>query len=137
MISIGDAGLRCPVGWRTVTFRSRSSSEHTAGHERDPKLRRNKIADAKRLGLPIACEVCSLDFGQVYGPHGLDYIECHHRVPLHVTGQTQTRLADLILLCSNCHRMIHRTRQWLTVEELRNLLATQRIVRPTGSLWSH
>jgi 5-methylcytosine-specific restriction protein A len=94
--------------------------------ERDPRVRRRKLADTKRRGLPIACEVCDFDFGRTYGPHGLDYIECHHRTPLHVTGETQTRLADLALLCSNCHRMIHRTRRWLTVEELKNLVATQR-----------
>jgi 5-methylcytosine-specific restriction protein A len=94
--------------------------------ERDPKLRRRKLTDTKRRGLPIACEVCGFDFGQTYGSHGLDYIECHHRTPLHVTGQTQTRLADLALLCSNCHRMIHRTKRWLTVEKLKDLVTTQR-----------
>jgi 5-methylcytosine-specific restriction enzyme A len=94
--------------------------------ERDPRLRRKKITDTKRRGLPIACQICGFDFGHTYGSHGLDYIECHHRTPLHVTGQTQTRLADLALLCSNCHRMIHRTKRWLTVEELQDLVASQR-----------
>lgn len=94
--------------------------------ERDPKLRRRKLEDAKRRGLPIACEVCTFDFGRVYGSHGADYIECHHRTPLHVTGDTQTRLADLALLCSNCHRMIHHTKQWLTVEKLKELVEQQR-----------
>jgi 5-methylcytosine-specific restriction enzyme A len=101
--------------------------------ERDPKLRRKKIADTKRRGLPIACEVCTFDFGRRYGSHGLGYIECHHRIPLHVTGETRTRLADLALLCSNCHRMIHRTKQWLTVEELKNIIAVQRQLSGTGS----
>jgi len=41
---------------------------------------------------------------------------------------TQTKLADLALLCSNCHRMIHRTKRWLTVEELKDLVAAQRTV---------
>jgi 5-methylcytosine-specific restriction protein A len=77
-------------------------------------------------GLPIACEVCAFDFGRGYGSHGLDYIECHHRIPLHVTGETRTSLADLALLCSNCHRMIHHTKQWLTVEELKSMVAVQR-----------
>jgi 5-methylcytosine-specific restriction enzyme A len=67
--------------------------------ERDPKLRRSKLADAKKCGLPIACEVCGFDYGQTYGAQGLDYIECHYRVPLHVTGETRARLADLALLC--------------------------------------
>lgn len=66
------------------------------------------------------------DFGYVYGTRGLNYIECHHRTPLHVTGETQTKLSDLALLCSNCHRMIHRTEQWLTVEELKRIVGKQR-----------
>jgi 5-methylcytosine-specific restriction protein A len=102
--------------------------------ERDPKLRRQKMDDTKRQGQPLACEVCGFDFGRMYGPHGLDYIECHHRTPLHVTGETRTRLADLALICSNCHRMIHRTKQWLTVEELQNLVALQRQLVSGGSL---
>ncbi|WP_212825629.1 HNH endonuclease [Polymorphospora rubra] len=90
--------------------------------ERDPKIRRAKIADAKRHGLAIACEICGFDFAKTYGVRGTDYIECHHRTPLHVTGPTKTRLADLALICSNCHRMIHRTKPWLTVEELQSVM---------------
>ncbi|MEU4676519.1 HNH endonuclease [Micromonospora sp. NPDC023737] len=93
--------------------------------ERDPKLRRRKLADAKRRGVPIACEACGFDFERFYGGRGRDYIECHHRTPLHVTGETNTKLTDLALICSNCHRMIHRMRPWLTVEALAELVASQ------------
>jgi 5-methylcytosine-specific restriction protein A len=93
--------------------------------ERDPELRTKKIKDARRRGVPIACEVCSFDFARVYGPRGADFIECHHRVPLHVSGPIRTRIADLALLCSNCHRMIHRATPWLTVEELQALVTDQ------------
>ncbi|MDP6032209.1 MAG: HNH endonuclease [Alphaproteobacteria bacterium] len=34
----------------------------------------------------------------------------------------RTKLSDLVLLCSNCHRMVHRKRPWLTVRELRELI---------------
>jgi 5-methylcytosine-specific restriction enzyme A len=94
--------------------------------ERDPRLRRRKLADAKRRRVPIACEVCGFDFGRTYGSHGLDYIECHHRTPLYVSGETQTRLTDLALLCSNCHRMIHRSKLWLSVEQLKDVIDAQR-----------
>jgi hypothetical protein len=86
--------------------------------ERDPKLKPEKIAQAKRRGVPIACEVCGFDFFKTYGERGRDYIECHHRTPLHVTGPVTTSLNDLALICSNCHRMIHRSNPWLTVEQL-------------------
>jgi 5-methylcytosine-specific restriction protein A len=101
--------------------------------ERDPRLRPRKLADTKSRGLPIACEACAFDFGRTYGSHGLDYIECHHRTPLYVTGETQTRLADLALLCSNCHRMIHHAKRWLTVEELKDLVDVQRKLTSNGA----
>lgn len=90
--------------------------------ERSPKLRRDKLAHAKRCGQVIACEACGFDFFRVYGDRGHDYIECHHRLPLHASGKTSNRLTDLALICSNCHRMIHRRDPWLTVEDLRALL---------------
>ncbi|MDN5896921.1 MAG: HNH endonuclease, partial [Nocardioides sp.] len=69
-------------------------------------------------GLPISCEVCAFDFGATYGALGEGYVEVHHRLPLHASGPVKTRLEDLALLCSNCHRMIHRARPWLTPEGL-------------------
>ncbi|MBN4084034.1 HNH endonuclease [bacterium AH-315-A03] len=38
-------------------------------------------------------------------------------------GQTTTRLSDLALVCSNCHRMIHRRSPWPTPIELGLLIA--------------
>ncbi|MFJ6152180.1 HNH endonuclease [Micromonospora profundi] len=98
--------------------------------ERDPSLKPKKIAHAKKNGLAIACEACGFDFYQTYGERGQDYIECHHRVPLHVTGPVDTTLPDLALLCSNCHRMIHRSAPWLTVEELRELVVRNQAGSP-------
>ncbi|SLH34430.1 HNH endonuclease [Mycobacteroides abscessus subsp. abscessus] len=49
-------------------------------------------------------------------------LECHHIVPLHVSGETVTKLSDLVLLCSNCHRMIHHGSRWLSPEELREVV---------------
>ncbi|WP_246247840.1 HNH endonuclease [Micromonospora maritima] len=100
--------------------------------ERDPSLKPRKIAQAKKDGAAIACEVCGFDFSRTYGERGHDYIECHHRVPLHVTGPVDTALPDLALLCSNCHRMIHRSAPWLTVEDLRELVMGNR-TGPRGS----
>ncbi|WP_405140686.1 HNH endonuclease [Sphaerisporangium sp. NBC_01403] len=48
------------------------------------------------------------DFERPYGDCGAGYIECHHVIPLHQAGEGLTKLADLALICANCHRMIHR-----------------------------
>lgn len=91
--------------------------------ERDPKLRKRKIAAALKAHGRIAREACGFDFAATYGTdRGREFIECHHTKPLSETGQTETRPEDLALLCSNCHRMIHVRPPWLTVDELRSLL---------------
>jgi hypothetical protein len=70
----------------------------------------------------LACEVCAFDFREVYGSRGSDFCEVHHVVPLsNVAAEIETRLEDLAILCSNCHRMIHRQPE-LGVEQLRRSL---------------
>ncbi|WP_084866987.1 HNH endonuclease [Prescottella equi] len=94
--------------------------------ERDPKLRKDKIAESQRLRGEVSCEVCGFDFSRAYPGRGDGYIEVHHRVPLHVSGEIENSLDDLVLLCANCHRMIHRASTWLTPEELGQILAEGR-----------
>lgn len=93
--------------------------------ERDPGLRRRKIAAAVQSGQPLICEACDFDFGDFYGKRGSGFIECHHIVPLSEVGQTDTQLADLALICANCHRMAHR-QPWLTVRALRDLVTRRK-----------
>ena len=102
--------------------------------ERDRKKRQEKIDEFRRKNAgKLVCEICSFDFKERYGEHGEGYIECHHIVPLHASGETKTKLGDLILICSNCHRMIHRRTPWLKPEELRELIdGATRDSRPDG-----
>lgn len=72
--------------------------------ERNEGLRKKKIGSVLKNGSKLACEACGFDFGKVYGDRGKGYIECHHEVPLHEAGEGTTKLADLALICSNCHR---------------------------------
>ena len=91
--------------------------------ERDRGLRKRKIDSVRKAGKPIECEVCTFNFGIVYGEHGRDYCEVHHKTPLHESGPTTTMLDDLAILCANCHRMIHRRNPWLTIGDLAQLLS--------------
>lgn len=93
--------------------------------ERDKKLRAKKIADFLTRHPRVHCEVCTFDFEATYGQRGHQYAEVHHVVPLHASGGTKTKISDLVLLCANCHRMIHRSAPWLTPDELRGLLPAQ------------
>lgn len=77
--------------------------------ERNPKI----IAAKKRKVLQengfLRCEACGFDFEQKYGAIGKGFIECHHIEPLSKFDTNKvTSINDLVLLCSNCHQMIHR-----------------------------
>ena len=95
--------------------------------ERNSRL----VQEAKRRALKrdgkLLCQACGFDYGETYGPLGKNYIECHHVVAVsQLTPRSKTRIRDIVLLCSNCHRMIHRRRPWLGIRELRALLTAAR-----------
>lgn len=57
------------------------------------------------------CQACTMTFAQTYGVIGEDFIEAHHLVPLsqiHLGEERAYTVDDFAVLCSNCHRMIHR-----------------------------
>jgi 5-methylcytosine-specific restriction protein A len=86
--------------------------------ERDPKASAKKKATVLKATGKLDCEACGFDFALAYGDLGIGFAECHHRLPLASLGsRTGTRLADLAILCANCHRMIHKTRPLMSVEE--------------------
>lgn len=88
-------------------------------YERDPKLVAEKRKAAAAIGR-LVCEVCGFDFKATYGDLGEGYIEVHHTKPIHtLLARNKTELADLALLCANCHRMAHRKRQPLSVDAIR------------------
>jgi YD repeat-containing protein len=109
-----------------------SADEGAAGErrhlqrDRDHTLRRMKINDVRSQGHKIACEACGFDFEATYGARGEGYIEVHHLRPLHDSGPVRSRLEDLALLCSNCHRMVHRRRPWLRFDQLKRLVQSAR-----------
>ncbi|MBL7491257.1 HNH endonuclease [Frankia sp. AgB1.9] len=90
--------------------------------ERSRELRAKKVQAVLNANGQLACQICSFDFEERYGERGRGYIECHHIVPLHEAGPGRTRLDDLILICANCHRMIHRASPWLSPDDLRTLI---------------
>ena len=69
------------------------------------------------------CSVCGFDYSKFYGLIGKDYIEVHHLKPLNLGKQTPDPKTDMISVCANCHRMIHRKKyETLTPDELKNMI---------------
>lgn len=75
-------------------------------YERSPLNRQRAV---KLHGL--TCNICGFNFEEVYGTRGKDFIEVHHVKPTNMLKEKQPidPQDDLITVCSNCHRMIHRT----------------------------
>src|SRR5262249_14093330 len=77
------------------------------------KIERNRTAAhyAKKFH-GTRCQACDLDFGERYGEIGRGFIEAHHLRPIATLEEgvpvKYDVAADFAVLCSNCHRMIHR-----------------------------
>ena len=89
-------------------------------YERNPKINKQKKSlHLKKYG-QLDCEACDFNFHRTYGDLGKGYIECHHTTPLYQIGaESITTLNDLALVCSNCHRMIHREIDTVSIKSLR------------------
>lgn len=88
-------------------------------YERDPKARK---ACLKRHG--YSCTVCNMNFQEVYGEVGKQFIHVHHRKPLagRRTDYTVKPTIDLVPVCPNCHAMLHTSNPPLGIAELKQRL---------------
>jgi len=68
----------------------------------------------------LHCEICSFDFERTYGSIGASFIEAHHAKPLSAMAEgEETSVTDLRMVCSNCHRMLHRGKPSEVFEHLK------------------
>ena len=68
----------------------------------------------------LFCEICGFDFSKEYGDIGNDFIEAHHKTPISkVDSSTITRADDLLMVCSNCHSMLHKGENWIDYNTLK------------------
>ena len=73
-----------------------------------------------------SCDACTFSFSNTYGDFAQHYIEAHHTIPVpQLRGNSHPRIRDLALVCSNCHRMLHLKRPWLTIAQLKTRIRKQ------------
>jgi predicted HNH restriction endonuclease len=83
------------------------------------KIKERALARNKMLN----CQVCKFSFLEKYGEIGKGFIEAHHKKPLsEIKRQTRKTEDDFILVCSNCHRMLHQNSLAIDVKELKLLI---------------
>jgi predicted HNH restriction endonuclease len=95
--------------------------------ERSRKLVEQVKAMALKKSGRLTCAACGFDFIDAYGPSASGIIDVHHTKPLHTLAEGhRTNVHDLALLCANCHRVVHASRPWLSVEEVSVLRSARR-----------
>lgn len=85
--------------------------------ERNKKLS-NKVKKLKGY----TCEACAFNFEKRYGEIGKGFIEAHHLTPFSALRGERIALdpvKDFAVLCSNCHKMIHRSAFVSEIKEFR------------------
>lgn len=112
-IEIEEVGL--PEGARKTVLVNK--------YERNPRNRASCIAYYGTF-----CQGCGLDFGKLYGPAGDGFIHVHHLVPVSEIGNGYVinPIKDLVPLCPNCHAAAHLKNPPYLLEELRELIRSNR-----------
>lgn len=94
--------------------------------ERDPTARRAaEVHWRQQHDGRLVCEGCDLDFSRRYGMRGEGFMHFHHVEPLALAEGPRAAPGPeaLVPLCPNCHAMVHRGEDLLSVEDLRRLIA--------------
>ncbi len=105
----------------TIAIEGKKKVVYGTRYERNPKLRKAAIQTHG-----CKCAVCSFDFEKTYGALGRGFIEVHHIKPISSIAQEHEVNVDrdLVCLCSNCHRMVHRGENGtvISIERLRDII---------------
>lgn len=93
------------------------------------KFERNPIARKKCIEkYGYNCQVCGMNFENIYGDIGKDFIHVHHIVPISAK-KGKSYMIDpensLIPVCPNCHAMLHRGK--LDLEGLKEILESKKL----------
>lgn len=87
--------------------------------------RKSCVKEVKKIH-GLKCECCGLNFEERYGKLGKGFIEVHHLIPLSSLKLGECKEydphKDFAVLCSNCHRMIHRRSDPSDIDALRKQL---------------
>jgi 5-methylcytosine-specific restriction enzyme A len=90
--------------------------------ERKRIERNQKLALKAKKVHGYVCQASGFSFEKQYGTIGRSFIEAHHLTPLYeLKGQKVTLdpKMDFAVLCSNCHRMIHKSEFVSQVKDFR------------------
>jgi hypothetical protein len=90
--------------------------------ERDHSLIVRAKEQRRAVAGQLKNDVCDFCFEMPHGPVRSGFIEAHHTIPVYqIKGRWKTKISELALVCSNCHRMLRKAVP-ISVEGLRTLM---------------
>lgn len=101
-------------------FEGGAKKSYLTIYERDPQAREQAVTIHG-----YSCMACNFNFENKYGEWGKGYIHVHHLKPISTVNEKSSinPNTDLIVLCANCHSMVHRRKdKVLSFEELKSII---------------
>jgi 5-methylcytosine-specific restriction enzyme A len=106
---------------RTRSAQDQVEAARYRWHKRAERSRQ-LAKEAKRYhGVRCQVPACGKNLSEIYGWLAEGYIEAHHLTPFSSLEGRPTKLdpkTDFAVVCPDCHRMIHRRREPLSLEEV-------------------
>lgn len=120
-----DAGIFEDAGGDDFALGSNSTVIERRRYRLHNRIERANLDKVKKAH-GYRCAVCEFNFVERYGEIGKNFIEAHHLTPMSSLPEdkpvSMRALEDFAVLCSNCHRMIHRLDDPADLDGLRGLL---------------
>ena len=114
-------------GFRNETEQAEALEGRILIKEARFRVRNRNLISQKKAGCDYCCEICGFNFEQVYGEIGRNFIIAHHIETLASRRRSSvTRSEDIILICSNCHCIVHKTNPPISPAVLRRLAPVRR-----------
>jgi len=118
-----DDGVASAV-WRAARGKPLSQTDRAVEGIMTESRSRSRNAGLRLAALQRAggiCEGCGVNFAKKHSGLGRHCLVVHHKKQLKDTDQpVETKLSDLVVVCANCHMMIHVNRdKALTMAQLK------------------
>jgi hypothetical protein len=111
------------VTFQRLTIYEPDSVEANEGYARDrnvfTRIRNPGIVEERKRQDNYTCQGCGFHLSV----ESRWVIDVHHCNPLSVTGETTTKLSDLVSLCPTCHRIAHLRSLPYSVDEIKSILS--------------
>lgn len=106
-----------------VNFKSEFLFQFHKNRETDPLVIKVKKEMVLSVTKSLKCAVCGFDSVSFYGELGSDLMEIHYnRELITEPGLESSSMADFIIVCSNCHKVLDKNFALINADDLKKII---------------